>query len=265
MFSPIDARFKHPFTCVIAGPSGCGKSTFVDNLLRGQATYIDTIFDYIYIFLGTNINENKIFLDLSNDFKNITLFEIKTLYPNGLNKSNFCEEFEKKVLKSKAKNLKGCVIFDDLMSELTKCNMLINLFTKLSSHASLSVVHITQNLFFKGAGNDNVTLFRNTKVLVLFDTPLDNTVFRIISQRMGGNTACLRKMLHEIVEKYRYVVIRGDFNTDPNLKFTSDIFSEVPFPNQKVFKCVENTADGTTAPNFNIFNQQSETRPQNEF
>ena len=37
----MDARWKHPFTCVVAGPTGCGKSTFVTRMLRHAAAMID--------------------------------------------------------------------------------------------------------------------------------------------------------------------------------------------------------------------------------
>ena len=30
----IDARWKHPYMCIVAGPTGCGKSTFVTRMLR---------------------------------------------------------------------------------------------------------------------------------------------------------------------------------------------------------------------------------------
>ena len=37
----MDARRKHPFTCIVAGPTGCGKSTFVTRMLRHAAAMID--------------------------------------------------------------------------------------------------------------------------------------------------------------------------------------------------------------------------------
>ena len=37
----MDARWKHPFTCIVAGPTGCGKSTFVTRMLRHAAAMID--------------------------------------------------------------------------------------------------------------------------------------------------------------------------------------------------------------------------------
>ena len=57
----LDARWKHPFTCVVAGPSGSGKSTFVRQLMLSQEKIIDVQFDYIYIFISNDASKNKIF------------------------------------------------------------------------------------------------------------------------------------------------------------------------------------------------------------
>ena len=43
-------------------------------------------------------------------------------------------------------------LFDDLMSELSECGLLLDLFSKYSSHYDLTTIHITQNVFFKAGG-----------------------------------------------------------------------------------------------------------------
>ena len=63
----LDARWKHPFTCVVAGPSGSGKLTFIRHLMLSQEKIIDAQFDYIYIFIGTDASENKILSSLLTD------------------------------------------------------------------------------------------------------------------------------------------------------------------------------------------------------
>ena len=86
-------------------------------------------------------------------------------------KQNFCSEFDHFVKDKANKKKKGCVIFDDLMSELSECGLLLDLFSKYSSHYDLTTIHITQNIFFKAGGkhgSDHVTIYRNTHVLVLF-------------------------------------------------------------------------------------------------
>ena len=81
----LDARWKHPFTCVVAGPSGSRKSTFVRQLMLSQEKIIDVQFDYIYIFIGTDASENKILSRLLMDIPPSTIdariIEIMNIFP----------------------------------------------------------------------------------------------------------------------------------------------------------------------------------------
>ena len=142
----VDAQMHHPFRCLVAGPSQSGKSTFVCNLLLRQNDIIDIHFDYVMIVLGTEANKNEILLRPGV----VEIIELKKLYETTeLMKKNFSSEFEH-FFKNKAnRKKKGCVIFDDLMSELSECGLLLDLFSKYSSHYDLTTIHITQNIFFK--------------------------------------------------------------------------------------------------------------------
>ena len=100
-------------------------------------------------------------------------------------KKNISSEFEHFVKNKANREKKGCVIFDDLMSELSECGLLLDLFSKYSSHYDLTTIHIMQNNFFKAGGkhgSDHVTKYQNMHVLVLFKNPLDNTVIHTITQ-----------------------------------------------------------------------------------
>ena len=131
----------------------------------------------------------------------------------------------------KDKGEKGLMIFDDLMEELMNCGILVSLWTKISSHSSLSVVYLTQNIFYKGGGSskssDMVTVFRNTKYLVVFRYNLDTTVLRNVSCKIGTGkkTKELQDMLTEICKRYRYCLVRADLERPEELQFSSDIFS----------------------------------------
>ena len=80
----LDARWKHPFTCVV-GPSGSGKSTFVRHLMLSQVKIIDAQFDYIYIFIGTDASKNKILSCLLTDMPpsvtDVEIIEIMNIFP----------------------------------------------------------------------------------------------------------------------------------------------------------------------------------------
>jgi Cdc6-like AAA superfamily ATPase len=241
----IDARFMHPFTCIVSGPSGSGKSTFVKQLLEHRDALINGSFDYVYIFLGTDKSQNDLLSSLVQTLSpvKVIIYEIKKLYPEYKDfKLNFSKDLLAMIRARVKQGKQGCLVFDDLMIELADSGVLTSLFTKISTHYAVSIIHITQNLFFKGKyAGDSVTLYRNTKILVIFDTPNDISSLRIIASRLGeGKSTQILAMLKNILAKYRYVVIRGDFKSNPLLRFTTDIFKSIPGPRkvpyQRVFQ-----------------------------
>ena len=145
------------------------------------------------------------------------------------------------LLKSHRKlNQEGCIVFDDLMDELADCGILTKLFSKISRHFLVSVIHVTQNLFHKGHGKkagSNVTVFRNNQVLVMFRSPMDNSIFSLVAQRLrtAGSSKQLSEMLRKICEKYEYVMIVPGSGSRQGLEFRSDIFASEPIPHQKIF------------------------------
>ena len=145
----------------------------------------------------------------------------------------------KNMLKEQSdKKLKGCLILDDLMEELSECSVLTKLFTKFSTHYGVSIINIIQNLFHQGMGkSDHISVHRNTRVLVIFNKPMDNSILTTVSKRLKPlGSALLIRMLNNIVEKYRYVIIHANMNRPSELKFTSDIFNTDPVPHQRVFQ-----------------------------
>ncbi len=243
-FEIFNGEWHTPFTAIIVGPSGSGKSTFVANLLREQENLLSETFQYAYIFIGTKKKDNPLFYELEKDKTlphPLTIFSLPEMYKEQkLSKTQFAQDFDELISRHHKKGQSGAVIFDDLMSELAECDLLSKLFSRVSAHQNVSVIHITQNLFHQGSKskNDNVTIFRNTKKLVVFRSPIDNTVLANIAQRINPgqkSSAELHRMLKDIVQKHRYVVVSGDFSTPPALQFSSDIFAKKPFPHQTVF------------------------------
>ena len=135
------------------------------NLLLRQNDIIDVCFDYVTIVLGTDAHKNEISSSLKDELRPgvVEIIELKKLYKTAeLMKKNFCSEFEHFVKNKANKKKKGCVIFDNLMSELSECGLLLDLFSKYSSHYDLTTIHITQNIFFKAGGkhgSDHVTIY----------------------------------------------------------------------------------------------------------
>lgn len=229
MAKDLVGTFHHPFTSIVCGPTQSGKSTFVQQWMINHKDYVNVEFDYIYIFMGTDEKDNPTLTSLKNFFPDkVSIFKCD---------AEMCKELEtfvKNIMERKAKaKQNGCIIFDDLMKELSNCEIILDIFTKYSSHWNVSVIFITQNVFYKGKNSSqNVTLYRNTHILILFKSFLDTTTLRNIASRISStsNSKNLNKMLREIIERHRYVVIRGDMNTHPLLRYTTGYFSSHPIP-----------------------------------
>ena len=229
----FDSRIIHPFTCIVNGPTRSGKSTFVYNLLKEQGNLIDVTFDRIVIFIGTKYGENKLFGKLKVDYPRVV--EIVSLPDLFHTRKNLVERFpayfEKFITERSAKNEKHkyCLVFDDLMRELAECGLLVDLFSKYSSHKAITVIFITQNLNYKGKGGsstDGITIYRNTHLLVLFYNPLDGTAISSTAQKISpSGFKNLASMLHDIVQKHRYVVIRGSLESPQFLRYSTNIFA----------------------------------------
>lgn len=235
-----DASFHHPFTCIVAGPSGSGKTTFVGELLLNKNGIINLPqFSHITVYIGTRLEDNTILQQLQAALPSTVIVECGELFDG--NSKEFDNKFaDSFVASAKERGPGGCVVFDDLMQELSRANILTDLFSKHSSHLDLSVIHITQNLFFRGKQpQEHRTLYTNTHHLVLFKLPLDNTVFSTIAKRLSPvGSKKYRATLHmmeEVAENYRYIVINGGFNRPKTVKFTSDIFCSDPVVLQRCF------------------------------
>ena len=120
----MDARWKHPFTCIVAGPTGCGKSTFVTRLLRHATAMIDRPPEKITWFYG----------EWQEAYATTDLTHVR--FEEGLPTESMFE--------STTRNL---IVIDDLMTETDE--RVTTLFTKKSHHRNTSVLYLVQNLFPK--------------------------------------------------------------------------------------------------------------------
>ena len=160
---------------------------------------------------------SRLLTDISPSITDVKIIEIMNIFPM---KKEIIFEFPtrlKQMLVSQNRNgRKGYVIFYDLMKEPSEMGILLDLFTKMSSHYNMSVIHITQNLFHKGSGkhsSDHVRVYRNSHITILFNNPLNNHPLWTVAAwlaRKGSGT--LSQMLEEIVEKHTYVVIHGEMD-----------------------------------------------------
>ena len=87
-------------------------------------------------------------------------------------------------------------------------------------------------------------VYQNTRVLVLFNSPINNTVLTIVRKRLKpSGSPALIKMLSDVMQKHRYVIIHANMNQPEELKYTSDIFAQTMVPHQRVFQLKEEDND----------------------
>ena len=162
----------------------------------------------------------------------VEIIEIMNIFP--MKKEMIVEfptQLKQMLISQNRKGRKGCIIFDDLMKELGKMGILLDLFTKMSSHYNTSVINITQNLFHKGSGkhlSDHVRVYHNSHITMLFNNPLDNhPLWTIAAWLVRKGSGALSRMREEIAEKHRYVVIHGGMDWPKKLHFMTDLFGKM--------------------------------------
>ena len=144
----MDARWKHPFTCIVAGPTLCGKSTFVTRLLLHAAAMIDPPPENITWCYG----------EWQETYATTDLTHVR--FKEGLPTEAMFD--------STKRNL---IVIDDLMTETDK--RVTTLFTKNSHHRNTSVLYLVQNLFSNNKEHRTISL--NTQYMVVFKNPRDTT------------------------------------------------------------------------------------------
>ena len=201
----------------------------------------------MYIFLGTSVSENRTLSTIGAELcQRVNVSDVWDKYPSKEElKEKFPSDLNSILRKHSAEQKKGCLIFDDLMKELSQCGILSKLFTKYSTHYDVSIINITQNLFHQSVGkSEHTTMYHNTHIMVIFNNPIDNSVLTVVVKRLRpSGSSPLIKMLNYIVQNYRYVVINANLEGVFQLKFMTDIFAMKPLCHQKVFMLKEDSSD----------------------
>ena len=201
----FDARFIHPFSMCLAGPSQSGKTTFIYSLLASAPRLINAPIDYVVCFLGSN---DKTLKEL------VEFFGTRIQFVHGLPKS-----FEQYIDPTK----NGFFVIDDLMTEGTRDDRVSQLYTKHCHHSNVSVALILQNAFHKG--RERGTILRNCHYLVIFNTPLDQTIARSFADRAHPSSkGIVMRIFSYVLARYRYLLLDGKQETPLQARYRTDIF-----------------------------------------
>ena len=145
-------KLHHPFSIIVAGPRGAGKSEFVKQLLSLKHFIITNPPERIVWFYGRH--QPDLFCSLTQEIPCIEFYEelptnIEVMFDRS--KRNIC-------------------IIDDLMQSASGNQLVENLFTN-GRHLNLSVVFVSQNLFYMGKKFRTISL--NSTYIVVFKNPRD--------------------------------------------------------------------------------------------
>jgi hypothetical protein len=154
----MDVRFKHPFTCIVSGPTRAGKSVFTFRLIDEANEQITPPPQQIVYCYG-------VYQSVFSKYPNVKFNE-------GLPDNN---DFDGKK--------RTLLIIDDLMKEAGEG--VEQIFTKLSHHRDISVIFLTQNLFFQSKQFRTISL--NTQYLIVFKNPRDASQIATLGKQMYPN------------------------------------------------------------------------------
>jgi hypothetical protein len=195
-------QFIHPFALTVCGMSGSGKTIFVLKFIK-KAEIVPPPEKVLFCY-G---EYQKIFDNYKRDIT----------FKQGLP--------DVKQFDGKQRTL---LIIDDMMTESNED--VSNIFTKYSHHRNISVIFLTQNLFYKSRHSRTMSL--NTHYMVIFKNPRDKLQIATLARQMFPNNSKYLVDAYEQAtrEPYQYLVIDLKPETDDRFRVRSNIFpGEIPY------------------------------------
>ena len=194
----MDPRWEHPFTAIVAGPTGCGKTIFTFKFIQQAKKMIQPPPENIVYCYGE-------YQPIFNEYPYVTFNE-------GLPDVS---QFDGKPT---------LLIIDDLMSETN--DSVSNIFTKVSHHRNVSIMYLSQNLFYRSKQNRTMSL--NAHYIVLFKNPRDaNQVATLARQMYPTKSKFLVEAFSDATEKpYGYLLIDLKPNTEEKHRIRTNIFPD---------------------------------------
>lgn len=116
------------------------------------------------------------------------------------------------------------LIIDDLLTETN--DVISNLFTKVSHHRNVSIMYLSQNLFYRSKQNRTMSL--NTHYIVLFKNPRDATQVAVLARQMyPGRSQFLIEAFKDATQRpYGYLLIDLKPDTEEKIRVRTNIFPD---------------------------------------
>ena len=207
----MDNIFKldHTFSMLVAGRRCAGKSEFVKQLLSLKRYIMTNPPERIVWFYGRH--KPDLFCSLAQEIPCIEFYEglpTNTEVMFDSSKRNIC-------------------IIDDLMQSASGNQLVENLFTN-GRHLNLSVVFVSQNLFYTGKECRTISL--NLTFIVVFKNPRDQSRIRHLNCQIFPSKPKFLQAAYEeeMKEPYRYLFLDFHPNSPEFARVRGNIFPYDP-------------------------------------
>jgi hypothetical protein len=192
----VEVGLRHPFTAVVSGPTSCGKTVFVFKLIDNMKEMITPTPSKVIYCYGEyqSLFDNYPQIEFHEGLPDITMFD----------------------------GTPTLLILDDLMSEAN--DSVTNLFTKVSHHRNVSVVFLTQNIFYKNLR----TISLNSHYIVLFKNPRDAGQVSILARQMypSNSKFAIEAFKDATSLPHSYLLFDLRPEQDEKLRLRSNIFPD---------------------------------------
>lgn len=198
---------QSPFTMVCSGATSSGKTYFVRRILENSHRMMSTEPNSILYCYGSFQPTYDL---MEREFNNISFME-------GLPTKSDIDNL--------AKNGHSLIVLDDLMNEVNNSPEMQRLFTQYSHHQNISVIFVSQNIYFGGKYGKTINL--NCHYLVLFRNPNLSQIRILGQQLLPGKAKLLTQAYRDATAKrYGYLFIDLHPNNDRDLMLRTNIFPE---------------------------------------
>jgi len=204
----VHLKFKHPFNMTVAGPSACGKTSFVRKLLAKYDTLTTLDVPRLRVFWAHGQAQQVHQREIS-EFVDVTYFE-------GMPSETHVLETSPHIL-----------ILDDLMVEAASSGKtLVTFLSRFSHHNNISIIYLTQNLYFNGKNTTDAN--RQSHYTVVFRNSRDKSIAITLGKQLAPyNKSHFYGSFHDATKKpYSYLLIDAHPTTPEELLLKTNIFSE---------------------------------------
>ena len=189
--------FTHPFTAIVSGPTGCGKTQWTLKLIRHCQSIISPPPEKIIWCFGVYQKEyDKVHgVEFHEGIPNLDVFDGQQ---------------------------RTLLILDDLMQETD--SRISKIFTRISHHKNLSVVYLTQNLFY--GSKENRTISLNAQYVVLYKNARDaNQIAYLARQMYPGKSAFMVEAFKDATKNpYSYLLVDLKPDSDEQYRLRTNVF-----------------------------------------